>query len=106
MDFHLVAQEYQGRGLFEVFLDGERIPIDRAHTPFLDAARWLLANGANPEAKLSGRMASSSHPGWCSTVGTSAKLRVAEAASGPVFRKWAPFSMTAGADLNGNSPAD
>jgi hypothetical protein len=60
--------------------------------PFCDAARVLLAEGADPAAKFVMRHENSSYDALRSTVGAAAGLTVADDNGGkPIFRKWSPY---------------
>jgi hypothetical protein len=83
---------YSTRGqLFDGKVDG-RFVVERSITPFCDAARALLAEGAHPETKLVMRHAGSVADALRSTVGAAAGLTVADDTGGkPVFRTWKPY---------------
>jgi len=88
----IVVREADDRhGRFEIGLaDGSTLPASR--TPILTAARYLMGEGANPDAVIEMRHAST--PGavaMSGRLGTAAKLDVREdQASGPRFCKWRP----------------
>jgi len=83
---------YSTRGqLFDGKVDG-RCVVKRSTTPFCDAARMLLAEGANPATRFIMRHEGSPHDALRSTVGAAAGLTVADDNGGkPIFRKWSPY---------------
>jgi hypothetical protein len=83
---------YSTRGqLFDSKVDGRSV-VKRSTTPFCDAARVLLAEGADPSTKLVMRHEGSSHDALRSTVGAAAKLTVVDDKGGkPIFTKWSPY---------------
>jgi hypothetical protein len=69
--------------------------IVRSHQPFLDAARVLLSEGANPATVMVMRRAGSPVDSLVGRIGVAAKLTVDEGEGGtgtPRFRTWKPFS--------------
>ena len=83
---------YSTRGqLFDGKVDG-RFVVERSTTPFCDAARVLLAEGADPATRFIMRHEGSPHDALRSTVGAAAGLTVADDNGGkPIFRKWSPY---------------
>lgn len=86
-----VREANDRHGRFEISLaDGSSLPASRA--PMLAAARYLLGEGANPDAIIEMRHAS--RPDTVAAfgkVGALAKLDVREdQSSGPRFCKWRP----------------
>jgi hypothetical protein len=78
---------------YEAWLLGEGEPIAASKTPFLDAARALLARGEDPQTEIVMRRASSDVECLRSTIGTGAKLTVREDSSRrPMFVAYEPFS--------------
>jgi hypothetical protein len=77
-------------GRFEIKLaDGSTLPASR--TPLLAAARYLIGEGANPDALI--EMCHASKPdvvAMSGRIGTFAKLDVHETPNGPRFRRWEP----------------
>ncbi len=73
-----------GHGRFEARL-GERVILGSSRQPLLDAARVLLAEGADPGARIQMRHAGAIHVALSSTVGKAAKLEVKEDTDGPRF---------------------
>jgi hypothetical protein len=73
-------------------LHGDRCLVERSRTPFCDGARALLAQGlADPGDRLVMRHAGSETDAMVSTVGTAAKLTVAEGKDGkPRVIAWRP----------------
>jgi hypothetical protein len=66
--------------------------VERSTTPFCDAARVLLAEGADPATRFIMRHAGSVADALRSTVGAAAGLTVADDNGGkPIFRKWSPY---------------
>ena len=84
----------QGAGQFMACL-GERIILKSSRQPLLDAARVLLAEGVDPQARIQMRHAGANHVALSSTVGKAAKLTVDEH-NGTVFAKWKPHPVSAG----------
>lgn len=91
---HVVTvREASGRhGRFEIVLPNGNHPSLRAsRTPFLTAARYLLAEGANPDAVIEMRHAARPDViALSGRLGTVAKLDVHEGPNGPRFHKWRP----------------
>src|SRR5262249_28747490 len=59
---------------------------------FCDAARVLLAEGADPAARFVMRHANSATDAMRSTVGAAAKLTVSDDGGGkPIFKPWSPY---------------
>jgi hypothetical protein len=83
---------YSSRGqLFDGKVDG-RFVVKRSTTPFCDAARVLLAEGANPATRFIMRHEGSPYDALRSTVGAAAKLTVVDDKGGkPIFTKWSPY---------------
>lgn len=76
--------------LFDGIVEGRRI-VTRSTTPLCDAARALLAAGADPAAPLVMRHAGKDRGALRSTVGVAAKLTVKDDSGGkPVSRRWSP----------------
>ena len=76
-----------GRGSFRAMV-GERVLVISSRTPFLSAARVLLAEGVNPETRIWMRHAHSSVVSLRSTVGEAATLTVDETGA-PRFQTYA-----------------
>src|SRR5260370_1144696 len=83
---------YSTRGqLFDGKVDGRSV-VKRSTTPFCDAARVLLAEGADPAARFVMRHEGSPHDALRSTVGAAAGLTVVDNKGGkPIFTKWSPY---------------
>ena len=78
--------------VFDAFVEGRKI-VSRSTTPFLDACRQLMAEGADPKAKVVMRHEGADHDALRSTIGYAATLTVWDDRVGkPVFAKWAPYS--------------
>lgn len=93
----IVNQAPRKRGRFdpryEARLLGESEPIAVSETPFLDAARALLARGEDPQTVIVMQRASSDVECLRSTIGAAAKLTVREDSSRrPMFVAYEPFS--------------
>jgi hypothetical protein len=86
---------YSTRGqLFDGKVDGRSV-VKRSPTPFCTAARVLLAEGIKPDTKLFMRHEGSPYDALRSTVGTAAKLTVADGSTGkPVFVPWVDLRET------------
>jgi hypothetical protein len=65
--------------------------IARSTTPFLDAARTLLAQGAAPDAPFVMRHAGQDHDALRTTVGVAAGLSVDDSGGKPTFRAYKPY---------------
>jgi hypothetical protein len=77
--------------LFDGKVDGRSV-VKRSTTPFCDAARILLAEGADPVTKIVMRHAGSAADALRSTIGAAAKQTVADDNGGkPIFRQWSPY---------------
>jgi hypothetical protein len=86
---------YSNRGaLFDGTVDGWSI-VTRSSQPMFDGARSLLANGADPAAKLVMRHAGSDADALRSTVGAAARLTVEEGERRPKVTIWKPRFPTA-----------
>jgi hypothetical protein len=86
----IVVTEIEGRGRYEAHV-GDRIIVKSSRTPFLDAARVLLAEGYDRTTRIFMRHAHDGIDCLTSTVGKAATLEVYEDERGgrpPVFRKW------------------
>ncbi len=83
---------YSTRGqLFDSKVDGRSV-VKRSTTPFCDAARVLLAEGADPSTRFIMRHEGSPHDALRSTVGVAAGLTVVDDKGGkPIFTKWSPY---------------
>ena len=75
-----------GRGSFRAMV-GERVLVIASRTPFLSAARVLLAEGIDPRTRIWMKHAHSSVVSLRSTVGEAAGLTVDET-SAPRFQKY------------------
>jgi hypothetical protein len=86
------AKAYSTRGqLFDGKVDGHSV-VKRSTTPFCDAARALIDEGADPAARFVMRHENSSYDALRSTVDAAAGLTAVDDNGGkPVFRKWAPY---------------
>src|SRR5882724_8857109 len=85
-----VREAADRRGRFEIELaDGSKLPASR--TPLLSAARFLIGEGANPDAVIEMRHASKPGMiGMSGRIGTVAKIGVHEGPNVPRFRRWTP----------------
>jgi hypothetical protein len=81
-----------GAGKFAARLGGRELCASK---PFLDAARVLLAEGADPATVLQMRHEGGSTPALRSTVGTAAGLTVLEGDLRPRFARWQAFERPA-----------
>src|SRR5215470_2073014 len=75
------------RGRFRASFDG-RVLVEASATPFLDAARFLAAEGVDPATRIVMRHQGKDYDALVSTVGTAAKLTVEEGDGVPRFRRW------------------
>jgi hypothetical protein len=92
----IVNRTPRKRGLFdppyEARLLGEREPLAISETPFLDAARALLARGDDPQTEIVMGRSSSDVGCLRSTIGAAAKLTVREdSRRRPMFVAYEPF---------------
>jgi hypothetical protein len=97
---------YSTRGqLFDGKVDGRSV-VKRSTTPFCDAARALLAEGARPDIRLVMRHEGSPHDALRSTVGVAAGLTVADATADgkPRFAKWQPNRFRGEGDVCSDPP--
>jgi hypothetical protein len=92
-----------GRGRFCAMV-GSRMLVIMSRTPFLMAARVLLADGIDPATPLRMRHEGSSVISFRSTVGAAANLTVKETPHGPKFRTYDP--ATEGAEEPSSEPVD
>jgi len=83
-----------------------RSVVKRSTTPFYDAARALLAEGARPDIRLVMRHEGSPHDALRSTVGVAAGLTVADATADgkPRFAKWQPNRFRGEGDVCSDPP--
>lgn len=90
------------RGRFVARL-GDRVLVKSTRQPLLDAARILLAEGADPAARIVMRHVGADHAALASTVGQAAKLTVVERDHGnrPVLEPWKARPSFAGASPSG-----
>lgn len=92
----IVTPTPSGTGRYQARLDGDD---DRvlcvSRTPFLDAARKLVADGHDPDITLSLRHAGSDTDSLRARLGTAASLTVEETGYGPQLRRWKPISTLA-----------
>ena len=78
-----------GRGKFTAHLQDGRQLCQRTFTPFLAAARQLLADGMDPNTQITMRHAGSNTDALMSTIGVAAKLCVTERqAAAPRFARY------------------
>jgi hypothetical protein len=78
-----------GGGKFDAVVCG--VVLCRSRTPFLDAARALLAAGHDSDTAIEMWHAGAKDCSLKSTIGAAAKLRVEESNFGlPRFRSWVP----------------
>jgi hypothetical protein len=78
-------------GLFTGTLANGDVVVTRSRTPFLDAARILLAQGLNPNTIL--QMVNNGTPSLRGPIGQAAKLTVRETTNTgtPRLVPWVPF---------------
>jgi hypothetical protein len=99
----IVVVEHEKRGKFEAYIGGERVPIVVSNQPFYATARWLLAQGTDPETPIAMRHRNSPIVSMRSTVGRAAQLSVEEDRHhGPYVRRWRPLDL----DRHGNPGAE
>src|SRR5262245_51465683 len=98
----VAPRQPRSRGRFEARL-GDRVISKSTRQPLLDAARILLAEGADPETPIAMRHAGADHAALRSTVGAAARLTVVERDHGnrPVLELWRPRPSFAGASPSG-----
>ncbi len=80
------------KGCYEAHLQGRLVA--RSRTPFLDAARKLLAEGFSPNTVIAMRRAGSDTDCMTATLGAAAKLTVVEH-NDTRFTKWKPVPRSA-----------
>ena len=85
---------------YEARLGGELLCVSR--TPFLSAARALLARGHPPTDKLEMRRRPDEPAALTSTIGAAAKLTVWETPLGPVFGPYRTNPRLAGGPKTGD----
>jgi hypothetical protein len=91
----LVVSPVRRPGHFRAQLGHRELVTSRQ--PFLDSARVLLGEGCDPATVLVMRHAGSKTNSLRATIGTAAKLTVAEGELDPPrFRAWKPFVSRAG----------
>jgi hypothetical protein len=87
----VIAERDRRDGRYNAWHNGELV-IDGVKEPFLEAARVLLAQGLDPDARYVMRRSLDGPDALISTLGKAAKLVVRENDHvGPVFRSWRPF---------------
>ena len=87
----IVREAADRHGRFEIELaDGSTLPASR--TPLLSAARFLIGEGANPDALIEMRHATKLVVvAMSGRIGELAKLTIEETSkTGPIFRRWKP----------------
>jgi hypothetical protein len=78
-------------GCFRAYLANGRELVKSSRTPFLDAARVLLAEGVDPATRLT--MLRGSTESLSAPIGEAAKLKVKETeVYGPRFEPWTPLT--------------
>ena len=99
------AHDRDGRrlpGRFDAVVDGNVI-VTATRQPFLDGARALLAEGANPQATIILKHPGSETDCLRARLGAAAKLTVEESNRGkPTFRRWKPRPLSP----EGEPPSD
>ena len=88
----LVKSGNRTHGRYEAHVQGRLVA--RSRTPFLDAARTLLAEGFSPNTVIAMRRAGSDTDCMTATLGAAAKLTVVEH-NDTRFTKWKPFPRSA-----------
>ena len=89
----VTVRERNTGGSYDALHEGRRLCISRQ--PLLDAARTLLAEGADPKARIVMRRKGSDC--LSSTIGAAAKLTVEDNTVGkPIFRRFRPRQETSG----------
>jgi hypothetical protein len=84
------TRAYSGRGqLFDGSADGREV-VTRSTQPFLDGARVLLGDGADPRTRMVMRHTRSDTDALRSTVGAAAQLTIGEGERPSIFRPWKP----------------
>lgn len=87
----LTVKECERRdGTFNGWVDGKLV-VERARIPFLNAARVLVAQGANPADILVMRHVVTGTDSLRAKVGVAAKLTVAEAKDGKSLPRFVPW---------------
>jgi hypothetical protein len=93
---HLLIVEPIGRDRFAARLDG-RLLVRSSRTPLCDAARVLIAEGADPDSIIVMRHAGSSVDSFRARLSVAAALAVEERESrAPRFVRWRPLHVTDG----------
>ena len=93
----IITVNPRGDGLYLAVVDG--LPRWVSRTPFLVAARKLLALGYSPHDTIVLRHCGSEVDCLTSTIGEAARLRVSEPDDGkqsPIFRPWRPYGTGGG----------
>lgn len=90
----VVTEARRRNGQFSAVAEGLGEIVASSRTPFLTAARKLLALGVNPETELVMRHSPDGIDCLTSTVGAAAKLTVEEGGGPPKFRVWQPHPMS------------
>jgi hypothetical protein len=81
-------------GRFDAVTDG-KVLVAATRQPFLDGARALLAEGANPQATIILKHPGSETVCLRARLGAAAKLTVEESNRGkPTFRRWKPRPLS------------
>jgi hypothetical protein len=82
----------RGAGRYQARLDGDDRILCISRTPFLTAARKLVAQGYDPGITLTLRHAGSDTDSLRAKLGTAASLTIKETGYGPELQPWKPFS--------------
>src|SRR5262252_8976449 len=95
-DITIVVSEVDNAGRFSAHVDGRYILT--SPSPFCDAARALVAQGADPQSILTMKHAGSETVALSAILGDAAELRVTTNTTGsPVFERYRkPLPTTAG----------
>ncbi len=97
----LLIVEPVGRDRFSARLDGRLLVTSRV--PFCDAARALMAEGADPDAVITMRHAGSEVDALRARLSIAAGLTVREDRGGPEFVRHRPFALD---DVRSGTAAD
>jgi hypothetical protein len=88
----IVAPAPRSAGRFEAHLDGDDHVLCVSRTPFLTAARKLVAQGYDRGLTIILRHAGSDTDSLRAKLGTAASLTVKETGYGPQLQPWKPIS--------------
>lgn len=95
MSERIEIAEHENRGTYDVWHNGEKLP-GRTRTPLLTSARYLIAQGVDPDATIEMVRRGSDRVDMSARIGEAALLSVSEPPKGnaPHFVRYSPFDWS------------